>query len=96
MFVVLLVFVVQVYVVTGSTSGIGLETARRLLRSGARVIMASRNTDRASELLAEWEKQYPEITGKGKVGRVCVCVCVCVCVSESVSLCLAVYSCLLL
>ncbi|CAJ2667182.1 unnamed protein product [Trifolium pratense] len=42
-------------IVTGSTSGIGLEIARQLAESGAHVVMAVRNTKRANELIQKWQ-----------------------------------------
>ncbi|WVZ13708.1 hypothetical protein V8G54_011274 [Vigna mungo] len=42
-------------IVTGSTSGIGLEIARQLAQSGAHVVMAVRNTNAAQELIQKWQ-----------------------------------------
>lgn len=42
-------------IVTGSTSGIGLEIARQLAESGAHVVMAVRNTKRANDLIQKWQ-----------------------------------------
>ncbi|KAL5173954.1 Dehydrogenase/reductase SDR family member FEY [Glycine soja] len=42
-------------IVTGSTSGIGLEIARQLAQSGAHVVMAVRNTKAAQELIQKWQ-----------------------------------------
>jgi 3-oxoacyl-[acyl-carrier protein] reductase len=48
----------KVCVVTGASSGIGLETARRLADEGARVLMVARDAERlegvASEIGADW------------------------------------------
>jgi len=48
----------KVCVVTGASSGIGLETARKLAGEGARVLMVARDPDKleaaASELDADW------------------------------------------
>jgi NAD(P)-dependent dehydrogenase (short-subunit alcohol dehydrogenase family) len=43
----------KVVVVTGATSGIGLETARGLARLGAHVVVAGRNPDKATAVVAE-------------------------------------------
>src|SRR5688572_18544532 len=39
--------------VTGASSGIGLETARALARAGAKLVLAARRTDRLKELTQE-------------------------------------------
>ncbi|XP_061348010.1 dehydrogenase/reductase SDR family member FEY-like [Gastrolobium bilobum] len=44
-------------IVTGSTSGIGLEIARQLAQSGAHVVMAVRNTKAAQELIQKWQNE---------------------------------------
>jgi len=43
----------QTIVITGASSGIGLTTARRAARQGARLVVSSRNEDALSELRAE-------------------------------------------
>lgn len=42
-------------VITGATSGIGRETARELVKAGARVVVAGRRKDRLTELVREIE-----------------------------------------
>ncbi|KAH7669253.1 Short-chain dehydrogenase/reductase SDR protein [Dioscorea alata] len=44
-------------IVTGSTSGIGLSTARQLAEAGAHVVMAVRKTKLAHELIHEWQRE---------------------------------------
>nr|WP_149831057.1 SDR family NAD(P)-dependent oxidoreductase [Streptomyces tailanensis] len=43
----------NIALVTGGTSGLGLETARRLLASGARVVLMGRSPERAEKAIAE-------------------------------------------
>jgi short-subunit dehydrogenase len=47
----------QVIVITGATSGIGLTTARRAARRGARLVLAARNEDALRQLVFELRKQ---------------------------------------
>ncbi|XP_043689842.1 dehydrogenase/reductase SDR family member FEY-like [Telopea speciosissima] len=43
-------------IVTGATSGIGLQTAWELAKAGAHVIMACRNTKAANNIVCQWKK----------------------------------------
>ncbi|XP_010242297.1 PREDICTED: retinol dehydrogenase 12-like [Nelumbo nucifera] len=45
-------------IVTGSTSGIGLEIARQLAESGAHVVMAVRKPKAAQELIQKWQNEW--------------------------------------
>ncbi|KAF7813447.1 retinol dehydrogenase 11-like [Senna tora] len=45
-------------IVTGSTSGIGLEIARQLAQSGAHVIMAVRKPKVAQDLIQKWQNEW--------------------------------------
>jgi NAD(P)-dependent dehydrogenase (short-subunit alcohol dehydrogenase family) len=54
----------QIVIVTGCTSGIGVETTRRLLAAGAHVIMACRSPFKAEALLEIWGE---ELAGRAKV-----------------------------
>ena len=47
-------------VVTGANSGLGLETAIALAGSGARVVMACRNPDKAAAALARVRERVPQ------------------------------------
>uniref|UniRef100_A0A7N0TSN4 Uncharacterized protein n=1 Tax=Kalanchoe fedtschenkoi TaxID=63787 RepID=A0A7N0TSN4_KALFE len=49
-------------IVTGSTSGIGLEMARQLAHFGAHVVMAVRNPKGANDLIQKWQN---ELSGTG-------------------------------
>lgn len=47
-------------VVTGATSGIGLEIARQLAQAGAHVVMAVRRPKVAHDLIQKWQNEKPE------------------------------------
>jgi NAD(P)-dependent dehydrogenase (short-subunit alcohol dehydrogenase family) len=47
-------------VVTGANSGIGLETARRLVGAGAEVVLAVRNPTKGEEAVADIRSTHPE------------------------------------
>ncbi|KAL6848516.1 hypothetical protein ACP4OV_021810 [Aristida adscensionis] len=47
-------------VVTGATSGIGLQIARQLLQAGAHVVMAVRRPKMAQELIQKWQNENSE------------------------------------
>ncbi len=49
----------KVAIVTGANAGIGFETARALLRRGARVVMACRSLDKANKAQAELLADLP-------------------------------------
>ncbi len=51
----------QVVVITGATSGIGLTTARRAARRGARLVLVARNEDALKQLTFELAKQGNEV-----------------------------------
>ncbi|KAF4381622.1 hypothetical protein F8388_021250 [Cannabis sativa] len=44
-------------IVTGATSGIGLQTARELVMAGANVFMACRNVNAANEIANKWKSE---------------------------------------
>lgn len=48
--------------ITGATSGIGLQTARALALSGAHVIFAVRSTNVAKDLISQWQAKLPHGT----------------------------------
>ena len=50
----------RTFVVTGATSGLGLETARRLAEHGARVVMTARDPARGEAALAGIRRENPD------------------------------------
>lgn len=56
-------------VVTGASSGIGVETARALAAAGADVTLAVRNTDAGAQVAERLEKELPPGSGRLTVGR---------------------------
>ncbi len=52
----------KVAIVTGSTSGMGRETAKQFAREGAKVIIVGRNEDRAKEVVNDIKKDGGEAT----------------------------------
>ncbi|MFJ9480659.1 SDR family NAD(P)-dependent oxidoreductase [Streptomyces mirabilis] len=56
-------------VVTGASSGIGVETARALASAGADVTLAVRDTDAGARVVARLEPELPSTSGKLAVGR---------------------------
>jgi retinol dehydrogenase-12 len=50
----------KVYLITGATSGIGLESARELARQGATVVLAGRDPGRGEAALAEVRRTVPD------------------------------------
>ena len=56
-------------VVTGASSGIGVETARALAAAGADVTLAVRNTEAGAQVAERLEKELPSGSGQLTVGR---------------------------
>ena len=49
----------KVCVVSGSTSGVGLEAAKRLAQGGAHIVMLARNPGKAGQVRSQIQAQYP-------------------------------------
>uniref|UniRef100_A0A453MVT9 WW domain-containing oxidoreductase n=3 Tax=Aegilops tauschii subsp. strangulata TaxID=200361 RepID=A0A453MVT9_AEGTS len=49
-------------IVTGATSGIGLEIARQLAQAGAHLVMAVRRPKVARELIQKWQNEQTEVS----------------------------------
>lgn len=49
----------KTFLITGANSGIGLETARALVKRKARVIFACRDLDAAKKVIAEIRREQP-------------------------------------
>jgi NAD(P)-dependent dehydrogenase (short-subunit alcohol dehydrogenase family) len=50
----------KLVIVTGATSGMGMETAKELLQQGAEVVLASRNKEKAEEIISETSNKNAE------------------------------------
>lgn len=53
----------QVYIVTGSNTGVGKEVANILYSKNAKVYMAARSEDKASKAMGDIKKAWPKSTG---------------------------------
>ncbi|CAI5484856.1 unnamed protein product [Closterium sp. Yama58-4] len=51
-------------IVTGPTSGIGLEIAKQLVLAGAHVVLACRRPEAASKLIAAWEGEAGSVSAE--------------------------------
>jgi len=49
----------RVVVITGATSGVGYEAAKRLARGGAHLVLVARNKDKAEKIKAELQARFP-------------------------------------
>lgn len=54
----------RVAIITGANSGIGLEAARMLVRSGAHVVLACRNLEKAATALDDLKRSVPEASAE--------------------------------
>ena len=69
----------KVFVITGSTQGIGLRTAEKLLSKGASVVINSRNKEKVQEVTRRLEKQGHSVLGvPGDVSNMNFCRELCV------------------
>ncbi len=50
----------KIFVITGATSGLGLECSRQLLYEGAKVVMACRNIEKANKTKEEFLKEFKD------------------------------------
>ena len=50
----------RTFLVTGATSGLGLETVRALAGAGASVVLAARNADKTAGVMAEVRGEHPD------------------------------------
>jgi NAD(P)-dependent dehydrogenase (short-subunit alcohol dehydrogenase family) len=50
----------KIALITGASGGIGLETARALLRAGAEVVLANRDSTRSEQALAQLRDERPD------------------------------------
>lgn len=55
----------KVALITGSTAGIGLATAKRLIQEGARVIINGRSQERLDEVINHLQDDYPDAVISG-------------------------------
>lgn len=60
----------RVAIITGASNGIGLETARCLMKYGCHVVWAVRNPDKARNILRKWEASGAGLSGKSTIIKV--------------------------